>query len=676
METVRALATAVDKEISTSIAAVEILAASSSLASGDFRTFYDEAKGALHRSSAWENVTVLDLTGQQIVNLRRPFGEPLPRAVERDTIRAIVETGKPAVTNLVLAPIARAPRFAVRVPVFRDGKVTHVLTATNGPQHMQQILTRQQVPEHAVVAIVDRDGTVVARSRGFHEAYGRPASSTLLEFIRGKEEGFGITTTLEGEDVYTAFDRSPVTGWAVAMGIPRAAFDAPIARAYIFLSTAIVVSIVLGILGSLVVARTITRPIGQLRALARGERVGAKFADGFVPEIREAAEALERAHDEREKLLARERELRIQAEDTSRSKDEFLAMLGHELRNPLAAITAGVQVLNAAQPGAESHRRRALDIVERQTRQLSRLLDDLLDIGRVLTGKIMLKRAPVDLAIVAMRALEHVSTAANATQTMKLELAPAWTDADEQRLEQVVTNLLLNAVKYTPADGSISVRTAVIAGNAVLAVRDTGVGIEPGLLPKVFDLFVQGTRTLERAQGGLGIGLTLVRRLTELHGGSVCARSEGPGQGAEFEVRLPARAPPAAAAPVPGAPVSETRRRVLVVEDNADARDMIKCLLTLHGHDVHAAADGASGIRLALELRPEVALVDIGLPGIDGYEVASTIRSRLDGHVHLVAMTGYGLPEDQERARAAGFHEHIVKPVDEPTLLRAVAGGT
>jgi two-component system, sensor histidine kinase len=190
-------------------------------------------------------------------------------------------------------------------------------------------------------------------------------------------------------------------------------------------------------------------------------------------------------------------------------------------------------------------------------------------------------------------------------------------------------------------------------GNAVLCVRDTGLGLESELLPRVFDLFVQGRRTLDRADGGLGIGLTLVRRLVELHGGSVAARSEGAGKGSEFEVRLPAI--------------------VLVVEDNADAREMLKTLLTLAGHRVHEAPDGPTGVRLALEVKPDVALVDIGLPGFDGYEVASRIRAALDGAIRLVALTGYGLPEDEKRAKDAGFDDHVVKPVDEGTLSRLLS---
>jgi CheY-like chemotaxis protein len=314
-----------------------------------------------------------------------------------------------------------------------------------------------------------------------------------------------------------------------------------------------------------------------------------------------------------------------------------------------------------------------VEIIERQARQLAHLLDDLLDMGRVLTGKIVLKRAPVEFGAIVRRALEHVTTATHVRQQVHVETAPVWIDADENRIEQIVTNMLTNAIKYTPDTGTIWITLTREREEALLRVRDDGVGLDADLLPIVFDLFVQAGRTLERAQGGLGIGLTLVRRLTELHGGSVGVRSDGPGRGSEFEIRLPS-VPGFASATKPVLQTTVQPRKVLVVEDNADARDMISMLLTLRGHDVHAAPDGSTGVKVALEIRPHVALVDIGLPGIDGYEVARNIRTRLDGEIRLVAMTGYGLPEDRERARAAGFDEHIVKPVEEAELMRVIAG--
>ena len=672
MDTVRALSIAVDKEISTSIAAAEILATSQKLSANDLRGFYEDARQTLHRSSGWENVSLEDTSGRQVLNLRRPFGSPLPRAADPEDVERVVRTRKPVVTNLITAPVAQDRRYVVRVPVMREDRVVYVLTVGSGPRHMREILDRQRVPPEAVVAILDRKGIVIARSRAHEESYARPASPSLLRMIGNQQEGFGITQTLENDDVYSAFMRSPVTGWIIAMGIPRATFDRPVIGAYAVISSAILISILLGIGASLLVARTITRPIHVLQELARGKRKPDDVPQIAIPELEEARNALIEAQADREKLLARERELRMLAENTSRSKDEFLAMLGHELRNPLAAITAAVQVFGVRGAPEDKGQRQAVEIIERQARQLAHLLDDLLDMGRVLTGKIVLKRAPVEFGAIVRRALEHVTTATHVRQQVHVETAPVWIDADENRIEQIVTNMLTNAIKYTPDTGTIWITLTREQEEAVLRVRDDGVGLDADLLPIVFDLFVQAGRTLERAQGGLGIGLTLVRRLTELHGGSVGVRSDGPGRGSEFEIRLPS-VPGFASATKPALQTTVQPRKVLVVEDNADARDMIRMLLTLRGHDVHAAPDGSTGVKVALEIRPHVALVDIGLPGIDGYEVARNIRMRLDGEIRLVAMTGYGLPEDRERARAAGFDEHIVKPVEEAELMRVIA---
>jgi CheY-like chemotaxis protein len=239
-------------------------------------------------------------------------------------------------------------------------------------------------------------------------------------------------------------------------------------------------------------------------------------------------------------------------------------------------------------------------------------------------------------------------------------------------LEQVVTNLLANAVKYTPAGGEITVSVRRDGDHAVLAVRDTGVGIRPELLPRVLDLFVQSDRSLERSGGGLGIGLSLVRQLVELHGGTVEAASAGPGRGSTFTVRLPVLAAPADADDAARPAVAGPPRRVLVIEDNDDAREMLRNLLRLFGHEVHEACDGAVGLEEARRLRPDAALIDIGLPGMDGYEVARRIRADLPG-ARLVALTGYGQPEDRERALAAGFDVHLVKPVDPDQLQRLLA---
>lgn len=370
----------------------------------------------------------------------------------------------------------------------------------------------------------------------------------------------------------------------------------------------------------------------------------------------------------------RERLLR-EAQASNRAKDEFLAMLGHELRNPLGAIVTAFHLLD--ETGARDPATvRAREVGARQAQNLAKLVDDLLDVGRVMTGKIAVQLEPVDLAEVVRSHLAALKAAGRLeSHHVSLRADPtAMVCADPVRLEQVVANVVGNALRYTPARGHIRVSVERVDGEVRFAVEDDGVGISPELLPHVFDLFVQSERRQERSQGGLGVGLTLVRRLTELQDGHVEAFSEGLGKGSRFVVHLPrlehAMAPP----PAPErAEPERPRRRVLIVEDNDDAREMLRMVLELEGHEVFEAADGRAGVDAALRHRPEIALVDVGLPLLDGYEVARTIRTESDDGMVLVALTGYGSESDRRRAIHAGFDLHLRKPVDISALKNLLA---
>lgn len=352
-----------------------------------------------------------------------------------------------------------------------------------------------------------------------------------------------------------------------------------------------------------------------------------------------------------------------------RAKDEFLAMLGHELRNPLGTIRNAMALLEKS-AGADRDRH-IIEVVTRQTAQLSRLVDDLLDISRLTSGKIRLHLEPTDLHALARRCVEAFAHSGRmAMNQVVLEGGVTHASADVARVEQVVNNLLDNALKYTAAGGRIVISTAEADGEAVLRVRDTGKGIDPALLPRVFNHFVQEPQALDRAQGGLGLGLTVVKRLVELHGGAVSAHSDGAGRGCEFIVRLPAAAAPPIEASCPVESVGP-RRRVLVVEDNGDAREMLKVLLEMNGHVVDTAADGPSGLAKLASFRPDIALIDVGLPGIDGYGLARMAREHAATRdIRLVALTGYGQAEDRLRALEVGFDRHITKPVDPAALER------
>jgi len=344
-------------------------------------------------------------------------------------------------------------------------------------------------------------------------------------------------------------------------------------------------------------------------------------------------------------------------------------MLGHELRNPLGAITSAVSVLS--QSSSLEHDRRAREVIAHQTEHLSRLVADLLDVTRGALGKIELVRTRIDVAAAVRRCLATLDSAQKlAHHVVAIEVEPVWIEADGVRLEQIVMNLLSNSLKFTPRGGSITVSVRLEAGEAVLRVADSGSGISPELLPSVFDLFVQGDRKLDRPTSGLGVGLSLVRRLVELHGGQVEAASPGEGRGSVFTVRLPALAdaPPSPEPRVEASPRTP-RQRILVVEDNADNREMMRILLESAGHEVHEAGDGVNGVELAVQLEPDVVLIDIGLPGIDGYQVARQIRSKLRDRSRLVALSGYGQTKDKQRAVDAGFDEHLLKPVDPARLL-------
>ena len=355
----------------------------------------------------------------------------------------------------------------------------------------------------------------------------------------------------------------------------------------------------------------------------------------------------------------------------NQAKDEFLAMLGHELRNPLGTLTNAVAVLERL--SGDETMRHVVAIIGRQTGHLARLVDDLLDVARATSGKIELQRGPVELRALAGRCLDALAQAGRTGRhTVVVEGPPVYVDGDAARLEQVLNNLVDNALKYTPGSGRVSITTERAGETAVLRVRDTGQGIRTDLLARVFDLFVQEPQSLDRSRGGLGLGLALVKRLVELHGGSVAVWSAGPGQGSEFTVRLPAIPAPLAAVSGSGGdtrPAAARSRRVLVVEDSADARQSLRLLLEMAGHEVEACEDGPSGLARLRAFRPDVALIDLGLPGMDGYTVAREARGRPETRaIRLVAVTGYGQAEDRRRALAAGFDLHVTKPVDASML--------
>ena len=365
--------------------------------------------------------------------------------------------------------------------------------------------------------------------------------------------------------------------------------------------------------------------------------------------------------------------------DANHRKDSFLSMLAHELRNPLAPIRNGLHVLRLrAHEGEDEIADRTRDLVERQIQLLARIVDGLLDVARISKGQVTLQRERIDLAKLVRESAEDrrgLLEAAGVDLDLTLPPAPLWLQGDPMRLAQALGNILDNAGKFIPKGGRVTVRLETDGRQAVITLRDNGIGIEPEVLPHIFETFTQGHQPLDRSQGGLGLGLSVARELLELHGGQIQAASEGPGKGAEFTLRLPCEEElPEPAQGAEPAPSGKEIRRVLVVEDNRDAAESLGLFLELCGYGVTLAYTGPEGLEAAKSMRPDIVLCDIGLPGMDGFQVAGALRRNPEtAEVRLIAVTGYGQEEDRRRALAAGFDVHLVKPVDPETLLGYLA---
>jgi len=415
--------------------------------------------------------------------------------------------------------------------------------------------------------------------------------------------------------------------------------------------------------------------------LHRKSRDVAAANSALLTEVKERRNAEEQLRQLNETLEQRVTERTEELRHANRMKDEFLAMLGHELRNPLAAIMNAIQVMHMS--GADPARlSRSVTLVDRQTRNLRRIVDDLLDVARVTRGKIELRKEPADMAQIVAQAVDVVRAQLASGEQIEV-IAPASpvlrVDADRTRLEQSIVNLLLNAIKFTPENRKIRVAVKRVDQSVVVSIKDNGIGIAPDMLARIFELFAQADGSLDRSQGGLGIGLFICKRLVELHGGTISAFSEGVGRGATFELKLPLLHQAALQAPSPVPMVEEVKpvpglsKRILVVDDNVDSAVTLSWLLGQYGYTVETAHDGKSGLQAAHQFKPDILLLDIGLPGINGYELARRLRAEGFDSALMVAISGYALEADVERSRAAGFDRHLAKPVDIDHLVQSLA---
>ena len=682
--TARALATAVDVELAASLSTLEALAALAPSDRSGFARYHELLQQVVATQPRWRATKLADANGVTILHTAYPFGATAPLLVDRASFDAVVTTGRSVVGHLVAD--AGQHYVAARAPVLQGGKVRYVLTAELKPDSILDLIERQNVPADWVVSVFDSANVRVARSR-LHDRYiGTGAAPSLAALMaRNPNEGFDVTYALEGERIDTAYSRSPVSGWTVAIGVPPALIEAGVYRSRMMFVAGLLLSIAAAAATAVAITRSIVRPMTALSEVARAVGRGRPPQPLKTPirEVREVASVLEasaaelaRHERERGELLEREQSARRIAEAANRAKDDFLAMLGHELRNPLGAIANARVILEnpTADAAMVAH---AKGVIGRQVDHLSRLTDDLLDATRAMTGKIILQKKPLDLAA----AVEHVLAALRASgkplpQRIVEMLEPVWVDGDPTRLEQILTNLVGNAVKYTPPDGLIQISLDREGAEAVLRIVDDGIGMTDDLLPRVFEPFVQGDRALDRSYGGLGLGLTLVRRLAGLHGGTVTVRSDGPNRGSAFTLRLPAIDAPRSEAAIAPTRDAAAPRDILVVDDNEDARDSLQMMFQLDGHRVRVASDAASALEvLRSSPPPEIAIIDIGLPVVDGYELARQITRETPSarRPRLVALTGYGMPSDIERSRAAGFDLHLVKPVEMEALRKVVA---
>lgn len=680
-DTVRALSLAVDGEVKSSLAVLQTLAASPFLDRGDLAHFHDIcARTMRNRPDAY--VVLFDPSGKVLLNSSRSYGAALPNPLTAtrpagadarfpdvplgggDPVKNVLESGTAVVSDLFISLVTRAPRISLDVPVVREGQLHYVLEMSIDAAELTRVLQGQRPPAESVLTLVDRRGIVIARTRDAPGRIGKRVGAEFAQQMSASDVGSGVSHTTKGVPIYRVHARSALSGWTTSLGVPKSVALAPLSNILALLAAGAALAIVLGLAAALVVGRRISAPISALA------RAAGKLARGGQPHVEvSAVRELAELHGALVAAGAAARQVdEVQA--ASRAKDEFLAMLSHELRNPLAALTAAAHVLKIADP-ASDEAAKAAAVVERQTRHMSRLISDLLDISRITHGKFALDRERFDLAEAVTRLINVWRVWGRFERhNVALHTTPVWIDADRARVDQISANLLENALKFTPPGKTVHVTVEPGPGAALLRVADEGVGLAPEARQRIFELFVQEGPA---GEGGLGIGLALVKRLAEIHGGSAAVESSGPGKGATFTVQLPS-VPAPATLQLPATAHRGAGRTVLVVEDNDDARHMLVAALALDGHQVQAAPDGESGLELASRTPPDVVLIDIRLPGIDGYEVARRLRAANERRrIALVALTGFGQTEDRRRAFDAGFDAHLVKPVNTDRLKRVIA---
>ena len=604
---------------------------------------------------------------------------------DRSHFRRAVHLKRFVAGGYVFGRVIRKHTVNLTYPVLDErGEVRAVVFAALDLTQLDRFVADIKLPSNAVLLTADSEGKIISRKPNPEQWFGKTVLPDMRAAMAAEPGKPVMLTGPDGIERLHRFARvgnNGLTDYTVTIGYPIDAITANARHDQMLDLLALSATLALALLaawfvGDVLVLRRVQRLANTANSIASGTldaRSGIVYGKEEISELARALDAMAEALQIKElQHLKAESQLR----DADRRKDEFLAMLAHELRNPLAPISAGAQLLQSGH-ASEATVQRTAGIIVRQVNHMTRLVDDLLDVSRVTRGLVTLQRAPLDVARIVADAVEQAEPLMKARQhrfEVEQPPVPLVVNGDHKRLVQVLVNVLNNAAKYTPAGGAIKLAVRPDSGTVKLVVSDNGIGMSPELRSHVFDLFAQADRNSDRSQGGLGLGLALVKSLVELHGGTVEVESAGEQQGSTFTITLPA-APGAEPPPAPPPDTTPARHlRVLVVDDNVDAAQTLQLLLSAGGHQVSVAHTALEGLELAQAHAPELCLLDIGLPDLNGYELARGLRALPSTrNATLVAVTGYGRREDREQASAAGFDHYFVKPVDVEKLLALIA---